>query len=221
MKKPHDPTRSGAPVPDSAARLSRSEIQALCLKAARGAGLLWGLAEEAGMAARRLAESGLPGPEWLLAYLEGPRGGAPVIRADNWRAATGALCPLAAGAALGDRSEQMSVSTLGLSDVEHPGLLLPFFTLSGAERVWRMDWTGGHATAGPGGIAVFGVMPARADVTLTARAVPTPPAAPVSIGGRIIPLAVWHRLDALALATTVPPSASSRTGAGAGNTDND
>ena len=41
---------------------SLNEIESLCKKAARGAGLSWGLAEEAGKAARWLSAHGLDGP---------------------------------------------------------------------------------------------------------------------------------------------------------------
>ncbi|MGC1487905.1 MAG: DUF3726 domain-containing protein, partial [Albidovulum sp.] len=67
-------------------RYSQSEIEALGIKAARGAGYDWGMAEEAGMAARWLAHEGLPGPELLLACLQAPRGQAPVIGAAGWQA---------------------------------------------------------------------------------------------------------------------------------------
>ena len=68
--EPNDPTRSGPPVPaGNSARLSQNEIEQLCLKAARGAGMSWGLAEEAGFAAAWLAMRGLHGPGGLLAQL--------------------------------------------------------------------------------------------------------------------------------------------------------
>ena len=49
--------------------VSLAEIDAMGRKAARGAGLPWGLAEEAGRAARHLAAWGLPGPEALAALV--------------------------------------------------------------------------------------------------------------------------------------------------------
>ena len=48
---------------------SLSEIDATCKKAARGSGLSWGYAEEAGKAARWLAAHQLPSTELLAAYL--------------------------------------------------------------------------------------------------------------------------------------------------------
>jgi len=48
---------------------SLGEIQALAIKATRGAGFSWGLAEEAGQAVRRLEQAGLPGLDALAGYL--------------------------------------------------------------------------------------------------------------------------------------------------------
>ena len=47
-----------------------AEIEAYLRKAARAAGLDWGLAEEAGKAARWLAAFDLPGAEITLAHLQ-------------------------------------------------------------------------------------------------------------------------------------------------------
>lgn len=205
--------------PGDANPVSRSEIEALCHKAARGAGLSWGLAEEAGMAARRLAEAGLPGPEWLLAYLEGPRGGAPVIAGAHWRSAgNGGLCPIATGAALSDRAGRLHPLPV-LRDVLWPGLLLPFLMrVSGAGAALRADWGAGFALAGQGGIVAAQDPPARCDVLLSDADAPDWPARQT---GRLVALDLWRRLEALALATTVPATEQSRAGAGAGTADND
>lgn len=219
MIEPHDPTRAAAPVPDRAARFSRSEIEAVCTKAARGAGLAWGLAEEAGMAARRLAEAGLPGPEWLLAYLEDERGVAPSMDGRRWYGAGGhALCPLATGAALSDRAPHLDAQ-LALVTVAHPGLLLPFLSLAApAHRALRLDWGPGSALAGAVGIAAPPHMPERAEVLISVtHELPEP----ASQSGRVVALELWRRLSSLMLATTVPATEQSRTGAGAGTHDND
>ena len=50
LTEAHDPTASATTFPEHPAlltRLSRNEVETLCLKAARGAGMQWGLAEEA------------------------------------------------------------------------------------------------------------------------------------------------------------------------------
>ena len=51
---------------EAAPQRSLNEIDSLCQKAARGAGLDWGLAEEAGFAAAWLAARGADGAAALL-----------------------------------------------------------------------------------------------------------------------------------------------------------
>ena len=66
---PHDQTRGDSTpyIEDGAsASLSRNEVASLCMKAARGAGMSWGLAEEAGFAAAWLVQHGINGPESSL-----------------------------------------------------------------------------------------------------------------------------------------------------------
>ena len=46
-----------------------AEVESYLRKAARACGLEWGIAEEAGKAARWLAAFNLPGPEIMLAHL--------------------------------------------------------------------------------------------------------------------------------------------------------
>ena len=58
---PHDQTRGDSTpyIEDGlSASLSRNEVASLCMKAARGAGMSWGLAEEAGFAAAWLVQHG-------------------------------------------------------------------------------------------------------------------------------------------------------------------
>ena len=50
--------------------LTLAETESYLRKAARACGLDWGIAEEAGKAARWLAAFDLPGPELLLAHLQ-------------------------------------------------------------------------------------------------------------------------------------------------------
>ncbi|MGQ3356404.1 MAG: DUF3726 domain-containing protein [Phreatobacter sp.] len=60
--------------------LSLNEVETLAAKAARGAGLSWGGAEEIGRAARRLARAGADWPALVLA-LDGPAYGDPAVEA--------------------------------------------------------------------------------------------------------------------------------------------
>ena len=57
---------------------SLGEIEAQCKKAAKGVGLSWGVAEEAGLIARHLSELNLPGPDAIysnLKFIEDNEGG--------------------------------------------------------------------------------------------------------------------------------------------------
>lgn len=130
--------------------LSLNELEALCRKAARGAGLDWGMAEEAGRAVRRLVAFGLPGAEVLLARLERRDGRADVASAlspcapgaqEAWRGAGGDLCPIFVGAAFSDSAWRLGPGgALTVHGVLSPLLIVPLAGLAtrrlgGAVRV--------------------------------------------------------------------------------------
>ena len=208
----------------SGAALSLGEIEALGQKAARGAGLDWGLAEEAGWAARMLAASGLPGPELLALALAGGPGRAPTVGPGGWQG-DGPLCPVRTGAALADFAglpAGLSDAGLRIDPVRAPALLLPFVALAAARigRPLAVDWGGGQGLAGHGTLTAAGYVMtpvAAVAVTRSARGPETgaqPPRRAVAPEARAA-------LEALALDTTVPPSDTSRADAGAGGDDND
>ena len=206
--------------------LSMPEVEALALKAARGAGLAWGQAEEAGMAARWLASRGLPGPEWLLECLSNTRDPGLRISGHDWRA-DGPLCPIAAGAALTDHAtlpQGPGAGTVTLRHVRMPALLLPF--VAGAAEALgaslTLEWQGAKVQAGAGGSMEWhGNLTAQtADVTVSLRVAPQPVAGTLRATHRIAH-GVLASLEALVLATTVPASDQSRAGAGAIGSDND
>ena len=111
--------------------LSLNETEALARKAARGAGLPWGLAEETGKAVRWLALRRLPSLALLADHLEANDGRAyaalaPEDEAGVWRAPSGRLCPLVVGCALLDRRHDLAGGrTVETGPVAHPLLLLP------------------------------------------------------------------------------------------------
>lgn len=232
--EPHDPTRAGPPVPTASAEgvvFSLSEIQAECLKAARGRGLPWGLAEEAGMAASWLAAAGLPGPEAMLRLLEDSLRDPPAVVAGTWRGARGGLlCPLRTGCALTDfcaLPAGLGGGALTLVDVAHPLLLLPFAAQVAGRLEQRIgvEWPGFAALLAENGCRISASAPGaerapRATVSLArndAGAVITP----LGREGRRVSLDVWRRLDELAMRTTVPATARSQADAGAAASDND
>jgi len=216
---------------------SLNEVEAYGRRAARGAGMSWGLAEEAGKAARWLAERDLPAVELLARLLAANDGRpysdmAPVIDGDRWRAPGGELCPVCCGAALCDRIDALSRGHgIRLVAVACPLLLAPF--LDGA---WQSDeasceirWPNVRLLLTANGVTLesdkaSAHMSDRADEVevsfgtyQSARPTHQPRA-----GGIATPRSAWHAIDMLAKRTYVPASDESRArGAGAGRTDND
>ena len=224
--------------------LSLNELEALCRKAARGAGLPWGVAEEAGWAARRLAAIALPGPELLLARLarhdvlaapvadEGTRVApslSPRSLAGDWRGEGEDLCPILAGASLGDVAERVDArGGVTLHGVLSPLLLVPFAGLVARRlgRTVRLAWEDvvlsedGEGTwlDGPGERARI----ERAG-TVRCRALPPDVARP---GARLSPVTrarpdplCLERLEALARRTCAPATEESRRRGAGSSTD--
>lgn len=235
---PHDQTR-GDSTPyieeGQSASLSRNEVASLCMKAARGAGMSWGLAEEAGYAAAWLVQHGFDGPKQLYSHLEQAQGRqwqdlCPSVQPGEWQAPMGrALCPIALGATLCDYvglPEGLKVgSSIQIGLLDHPVLLIPFLAAIGAsgDMVFDIEWQGGTAsldgTQGALDQAVASLNGLHLPLKLTARS------------GKILPLnhkplpdiaaATIAALNVLAMRTTVPSSEASRAGAGSATSDND
>ncbi|MGR3461866.1 MAG: DUF3726 domain-containing protein [Roseovarius sp.] len=238
MLPPNDPTRS-ASAPDghqtATVRLSLSEINALCFKAARGAGLGWGEAEEAGWAAAWLSRAGFAGPEIILGWLaDAATLARPAPSPGRWAARARAHCPLRTGAALADFAglpEGPGAETLIVEHVAHPLVTLPFV----ARAAGRLDlglsigWAGFDVVLNATGRMSAFAMPGRDHraptiITIAPKHDPAPPDAArhhetATVAG--VALGDWQALDALALRITVPPSPQSRAGAGAAGDDND
>lgn len=186
--------------------LALSELRSLVTKAARGAGVSWGIAEEAGWAAEWLARRGMPAALWATVWLEDRLQGRPG--------------PVECGAALADR--------LAFGDhpgpqpipdgMSAPGYLLPFLHLiaqrHGAVALLAPD--GEAARIDPSGEVRFGPGWARRTHGWT-----TAPANTPSVARPAVPASVIDSLEALALRTTVPPSDQSRRDAGSAKGDND
>lgn len=211
--------------------LSRNETESLALKAARGAGLSWGLAEEAGAAAGWLAAQGLDGLPTLLTLLSTPDRALPVPAPGHWTGTTGApLCPIETGAALLDRARLPDgpfAGTLHLGPVACPLLLLPFLaraTTLAARPLRLMLPEAALAILAQGQVDVEEAARLLGTTTLAlslapAKDAPSPPALSAALPA-IAPTCL-AALESLALATTVPASATSRGGAGSDGSDND
>jgi len=214
---------------------SLNEIEGLARKAARGAGLDWGLAEEAGKATRWLCAAGWPGADLLAGLLTRNQGVAydrirPISTDGTWQARSGMLCPLAAGAALCDRAwDWADGQSATLGPTAMPLLLVPYMA-------WSADRTGAILHLGFQGVSITrghgetGVDVAEADALTCAAAasvaltpVKTVTGAPLrrAYRGEIGAEAARTLLD-FAQKTYAPDTEQSRlSGAGAGLTDND
>lgn len=209
---------------------SLNELEAMSRKAARGCGLSWGLAEEAGRASRFLAAHGLPAPRLLADLLtenDGVAYGdlAPDCGAEPWSAPAGRLCPLIAGAALSDRLQGLaSGQPIQLGRCAFPVFLLPALA-DGVEPVVAA-WDGVTVCVGPDGVSVDGPAEAlslrEADaVTIRRGGFAQGQALPESARCETQADAI-EVLQAFAHRTYAPATEESRTaGAGAGLTDND
>jgi hypothetical protein len=216
---------------------SLNEVEAMGKRAARGAGLPWGLAEEAGKAARWLTARGYPGAEQLADVLtrndkQGYAELAPVDVDGVWQAPAGRLCPLITGAALCDRAAEIAegrVIELGMT--AQPLLLVPY--IAGAAKLIgtaiAIGWE--HVTmivtqdreiidGNPNALTARSTDSIRCRRVDDASNLATPavsvnqPAAPVDA-------ATWSRLAAFAQRTFAPATEASRlSGAGAGLSDN-
>jgi hypothetical protein len=231
MTEAMDPTRTGSPLPANAqpVLLSRPEVEALCLKAARGAGLSWGLAEEAGFAAGWVQAQGLDGTAALLAHLLAGPGATPLPAPGHWTAQGDApLCPLVLGAALSDfraLPEGALSPMLTTAPVGHPLLLVPALAALARARgaALSLRWPDGSVQVAPDG-ALTGDRAALETLTQAALTLATSDDTPTPAGtppAKPCAPAVLAGLNALAMKTTVPASASSREDAGAGTSDND
>ncbi len=212
---------AGAASPDGIA-LSDNEVESLCFKAARGAGLDWGLAEEAGQATRWLAAHGVDGPTTLLHHLLAAKdrpASVPPSLALLEPQSSEPLCPIHLGAALSDLGQLRSVIEVG--PVAAPMLLLPFLArIAGAGGV-ELGFEGGSVSVGSGGIK--GDV-ARLAMANAARVILAPigqgPA--LQSGTRVaLEKSTVGGLSALAMETTVPATEQSRSDAGAKIDDND
>lgn len=211
-----------------------NEIEATSIRAARGAGLDWGIAEEAGRAARWLAAHSLPGPELLSDLLVRTDGQdyadmAPTALEGPWTAPSGLLNPLIAGAALADRAASLASGRIfELGNTAFPLLLLPYakYCAFEVETAVELTWEGVTAAISPDAPpTVRGSEDAvlvKSTPVVRCRTVAVDPTAgkvfaPVR---RAVAAAAWDRLKGFANRTYAPATSESRElGAGADRID--
>ncbi|ABV92327.1 conserved hypothetical protein [Dinoroseobacter shibae DFL 12 = DSM 16493] len=238
--EPHDQTR-GETTPvfrdAQAAPLSCNEAASLCTKAARGAGMSWGMAEEAGFAVAWLVSRGIDGPSHLRAHLERSDGRAwselcPSVTPGLWRnAARQPNCPIILGATLCDYATlpegPSSGRTLTLGPVSAPLLLVPFLAVLAHDNhlALTLTWETGRVCIDDQDVwlqrAARALSVLELDLALTARAAryhhpcaTTKPKAHTTAD-------TVAALNTLAMRTTVPATEASRAGAGSTLSDND
>jgi hypothetical protein len=207
---------------------SLGESQALAVKAARGAGYPWGLAEEAGFALRWLCGRGLPGAEALTALLvfaDADPLAAPDPEVPGWVSNGEALCPLMLGTALADlRSEKFIGDQFG--PVRSPLLLVPFAAQLATRCSLVLQWDGAGFALDHGRVLVSGSPAALIVPQGVCTLRPGKLAASVAraIATRVPDetLPYIKHLHSFAARTYAPATEQSRlSGAGAGTTDTD
>ena len=188
---------------------SLNEVEAMARKATRGAGEDWGLAEEAGRAARWLCAQGIDGVAALTDCLA--------------REARDGACPLRLGCDLSDRAAALVSGRRRYKDVASPVLLLPFVAMAARQialPLW-VECDGSHAVTDGQGLAMTSPFPAhamRVDVLVDGGL-----SAPLPRQTRARPdPAAWAMLCRFAHKTYAPASEASRLrGAAAGLSDTD
>jgi len=212
---------------------SLNEIETQTVKAARGAGLPWGMAEEAGKAARWLAAHKQPALDALAGLLDlidqrSYGDIAPVRDGQRWVGREGLLCAMTAGITLCDRAEALADGErFQTGRIAYPVLSLPFvaaaqratgvtFTVKWPGVLIGFDGAGLHIAPGTDVSAVV-----ADEMVCVSR--PEPPVGDVvraETNGTKIDPALWARFVAYAHRTHVPASDAPRE-RGAGLDDNE
>ncbi len=213
---------------------SLNEIEAHAKRAARGAGLSWGMAEEAARATRWLASHDLAGPALLADVLAANDGlpheqVAPASLEGEWRAPARDLCPLAAGTALNDCADRLAEGKpVRMAKVSCPLLVLPFAAWAAIhlDETVQLRWQNLRIDTDGEGIWINDPdreITTRRAAVLTCQVVGkrTDAATLPHPRGSVTPQ-VWKKLDVFAQRTFAPATEASRLlGAGSGVSDND
>jgi len=211
---------------------SLNEIEAMGKRAARGVGLDWGLAEEAGKAARWLSAYQLPGAETLCELLTRNDGKTydelvPISTENTWTASSGALCPLICGSALSDRAHLIAAGQeIKLAKTAKPLLLLPYLARAAeqAKTAIEVTWQGAEITITPQGVAITGdnIGATLVDEVKCHAIETTKEMSSEGVVGCEVDAEIWDRLAAFMTRYLAPDTEASRiAGAGSSLSDND
>jgi hypothetical protein len=215
---------------------SLNEVEMQVRKAARGAGFSWGLAEEAGWAARFLEAHRLPCLAALIALLDWRQGRphavvAPDVEGAVWRARGGCLCAITTGSAWHDFATDSRLSEpVEFRTIAAPALLAPFIAATARRLARPLALRGGPVTMSfdvdrmwlSGRRAALSCPVAEALTVHALETVPNTSACSAVSGGVDVDDRTWSQLGHYAVRTYVPTTVDSRLyGAGAGLLDND
>lgn len=208
------------------------EIEVMCKRAARGAGLHWGYAEEAGKAVRWLAVNGFPGPEMMIEVLTFNEGRkfeaiAPMSTSVVWHASSELLCPLISGVAICDRAAEVAAGVVvNLGPTVHPLLLAPFVAAAAkyTDVLLELSWNEVEITFAPTHFSIIGDITTlnirRVEAVCCQRSSKVLKSVTKREPMQDIDEDIWNKLNILAHRTFAPATEASRlAGAGAGLSD--
>ena len=210
--------------------VSRNEIESLALKAARGAGMSWGIAEEASLSAGWLAGHGMTWAETLTSVLRQARTTSPPHISGNVVApscADALLCPIMTGALLSDLGSKTGIDEV--RDVLEPLWLLPSLARwVTPDCAVIVTWGQSRIQLSVGGVLGASVasegtkLASRVTISMEPIDRSEPRALVASSTGYVVRDVDWRELKDFESKTYVPASEHSRrTGAGAGLRDTD
>ncbi|MFK7996703.1 MAG: DUF3726 domain-containing protein [Granulosicoccus sp.] len=129
---------------------SLNEVSSLAKRAARGAGMNWGIAEEAANSVRWLTTQQLPGPALLAGLLDKQAtldiaDVSPLIEQLPWVSAGDHVCPILAAAAFSDHQlwwKNPAHNCIDIVNLAYPLLMLPAVArVSASLGVWlQLSW---------------------------------------------------------------------------------
>nr|AFI78739.1 hypothetical protein ws406H10_0027 [uncultured bacterium ws406H10] len=196
---------------------SLGETRALAVKAARGADMDWGLADDAGFAVQWLEKHGAPAVTALASLLDwyDRRNDGSAEIPDR------RLCPVVVGTAMSD-SKSVAAGPLGI--VAQPLLLAPFVVMANPQRAWCLMWNDVEVKISQQGLQTSAqpnqLLSGGADCRLE-------PGSTFDAGNKRFRVpgsesSAMERLNIFAARTYAPATEQSRlAGAGAGLNDND
>ena len=199
---------------------SQNEILNMAVKAARGAGHPFGLAEEMGKAALWLCQNQFDGVGVLTTELRSTSGAVQYETTSEGIALSGASTACLAVCGMDGLAAGMSIGAI-LTNVNNPLMLLGICAAASVEMQTGVELDN-WAKVDQGHIVALGDEPPESDYKLRLYGSDDPVSRGVDDAQIDIPDHRWSVLEALAARTYVPATTESRaSGAGAGLTDND